>query len=95
MATIDDITPNAENAFALIGRLSPEEQAKLLAQLGVTEKKTPLRDGERAAVVHLPESTVPMSLEELAGSWEDNRSAEEIVEDLRRSRTPNRDRVNL
>ena len=42
-----------------------------------------------------PEPENPMTLEELAGSWQDDRSAEEIIEDLRRSRSPNLDRVNF
>jgi len=45
--------------------------------------------------IFLPEPENPLSLEELAGSWQDDRSAEEIIEDLRRSRTPNLDRVNF
>ena len=43
----------------------------------------------------LPKPPNAPSFEELAGSWEDDRSAEEIIEDLRRSRTPNLDRVNF
>ena len=39
----------------------------------------------------LPEPENPRTLEELCGSWQDGRSAEEIIEDLRRSRTPNLD----
>ena len=44
---------------------------------------------------YLPEPANPRSFEELAGSWEDDRTTEEIIADLRRSRTPNRDKVNL
>ena len=46
-------------------------------------------------VVFLPEPPDDLPLEELAGSCIDDRSAEEIVADLRQSRTPNLDRVNL
>ena len=45
--------------------------------------------------IFLPKPPNAPSFEELAGSWEDDRSAEEIIEDLRRSRTPNLDRVNF
>ena len=40
-------------------------------------------------MVYLPKPPNAPSFEELAGSWIDDRSAEEIVADLRRSRTPN------
>jgi len=87
---------------ALFHQLAPRDQTILLNKLtetastdsansGASEKRNNLiRD-----VVYLPKPPNAPSFEELAGSWIDDRSAEEIVADLRQSRTPNLDRVNL
>ena len=53
------------------------------------------QDDDVSEMYFLPEPENPRTLDELCGAWQDDRSAEEIIEDLRRSRTPNLDRVNL
>ena len=82
--------------IALFHQLAPRDQTILLNKLTETvstdsansddsEKRNNLiRDA-----IYLPKPPNAPSLEELAGSWIDDRSAEEIVADLRRSRTPN------
>ena len=86
---------------ALFHQLAPRDQTILLNKLTETvstnsdnsedsEKRNNLiRDVAFRDVVYLPKSPDDLSLEELAGSWIDDRSAAEIVADLRRSRTPN------
>jgi type II secretory pathway component PulL len=78
-----------DNYVALFDQLNTKEQAVILNRLASTRNK------DIPDVVFLPEPENAWSLEELAGSWDDERSAEEIVADLRQSRTPNLDRVNL
>jgi hypothetical protein len=88
----DTIIEDLVTTFARLGR---QDQLTLLNKLteSVTEKGTvPKKIPDR---IFLPEPENPRTLEELCGSWQDDRSAEEIIEDLRRSRTPNLDRVNF
>ena len=81
---------------ALFDQLEPQDQTILLNKLTELMKKNAatLKNGPENKVF-LPKPANAMSLGVLAGSWEDERSAEEIIEDLRRSRTPNPDRVNF
>jgi len=80
---------------ALFDQLGPRDQTTLLNRLkeSIKENDTTLKNFPEK--IFLPEPENALSLEELAGSWEDDRSTEEIIEDLRRSRTPNLDRVNF
>jgi hypothetical protein len=76
---------------AMFQQLEPTEQAILLGKLTESTKKEP---NDRFPVYYLPKPENAPPFEELCGSWQDDRSAEEIIEDLRRSRTRNRE-VNL
>jgi len=84
-----------EDYIAKFAQFGPRDQVILLNRLreSVKEKNTlPKNFPEK---IFLPKPPNAPSFEELCGSWEDDRSAEEIIEDLRRSRTPNLDRVNF
>ena len=86
---------------ALFHQLAPRDQTILLKKLSETastdsentdesEKRNNLiRDVAFQDVVYLSKPPDDLPFEELAGSWIDDRSAAEIVADLRRSRTPN------
>ena len=80
---------------ALFDQLGTRDQTILLNRLTESIKENPPQKTNIPEKIFLPEPENPLSLEELAGSWQDDRSAEEIIEDLRRSRTPNLDRVNF
>jgi hypothetical protein len=76
--------------IALFHQLPQKDQAVLLnALIESTKRNTdaPEKRDSDFPVYYLPEPENPRTLEELAGSWVDDRSAEEIIEDLRRSRT--------
>jgi len=81
--------------LALFDQLAPRDQTILLNKLTETVKEKNALPKNFPEKIFLPEPENPMTLEELAGSWEDDRTTEEIIEDLRRSRTPNLDRVNF
>ena len=72
-------------------QLEPQGRAILLDKLMESAQDNPLvpkrRSGDIPGMYYLPKPPNAPSLKELAGSWEDDRTAEEIVEDLRRSRT--------
>ena len=81
---------------ALFHQLAPRDQAILLNKLTETvstdsanSDDSKKRNNLIRDAVYLPKPPNAPSLEELAGSWTDDRSAEEIVADWRRSRTPN------
>ena len=81
---------------ALFRQLPPKDQTILLdalTKMAGTKTSGSLIEGED--YYYLPSPPGSPSLEELAGSWIDDRSAEEIIADLRRSRTPNIEGVNL
>ena len=84
---------------ALFTQLESRDQTILLNKLtkstnrDVLVRKKPGNDISK--VVFLPKPPNAPSFEELCGAWQDDRSAEEIIEDLRCSRTTNLDRVNL
>ena len=81
--------------LALFDQLAPRDQTILLNRLAESAKVNNALPKNFPEKIFLPEPENPLTLEELAGSWQDERSAEEIIEDLRRSRTPNLDRVNF
>ena len=80
---------------ALFAQLEPRDQTILLNRLAKSVQENDNTPRDIPEMYFLPKPPNAPSLEELAGSWEDERSAEEIIEDLRRSRTPNLDRVNF
>ncbi|MCL2624151.1 MAG: hypothetical protein FWD31_10850 [Planctomycetaceae bacterium] len=80
---------------ALFAQLGPQDQTILLNKLTESIKENGNTLKNFPEKIFLPEPENPRTLEELCGSWEDDRSTEEIIEDLRRSRTPNLDRVNF
>ena len=80
---------------ALFDQLGPRDQTILLNRLTESKKENANTRKNFPDKIFLPEPENALSLEELAGSWQDDRSTEEIIEDLRRSRTPNLDRVNF
>jgi hypothetical protein len=80
---------------ALFDQLGSKDQTILLDRLIESKKVHPGTAKNFPEKIFLPEPENPRTLEELCGSWQDDRSAEEIIEDLRRSRTPNLDRVNF
>jgi len=83
---------------ALFRQLEPRDQTILLNKLAEsTEKRStiPAKRGNNIPDVYfLPKPENALTLEELAGSWGDERTAEEIVADVRASRTRARE-VNL
>ena len=81
--------------IALFDQLEPQDQTILLNRLTELIKKSMKVSQNIPEKIFLPEPANALSLEELAGSWDDDRSAEEIIDDIRRSRTPNRDRVSF
>ena len=83
---------------AMFRQLAPKDQTILLDALaGTAETNLSVaeKQDDKYPIYYLPKSPGAPSFEELAGSWEDERSAEEIVADLRRSRTPNVERGSL
>jgi len=84
-----------EEIVATIVRLAPRDQTILLNKLTETVKGHNTLPKNFPEKIFLPKPPNAPSFEELCGAWEDDRSAEEIIEDLRRSRTPNLDRVNF
>ena len=81
--------------IGLFTQLVPKDQTILLNKLKETIKESSTLPENFPDKIFLPKPPNAPSFEELCGSWEDDRSAEEIIEDLRRSRTPNLDRVNF
>ena len=81
--------------LALFDQLAPRDQTILLNKLTETVKGHNTLPKNFPEKIFLPKPPNAPSFEELCGAWEDDRSAEEIIEDLRRSRTPNLDRVNF
>jgi len=82
---------------ALFTQLEPQDQTILLNKLTESSKNNSVsqrRNTEIPGMYYLPEPENAKTLEELAGSWDDERTAEEIIEDLRRSRCRTRE-VNL
>jgi len=84
-----------DDYVARFAQLGPQDKTILLNRLTESIKENPPPKTNIPEKIFLPEPENALSLEELAGSWEDDRSTEEIIEDLRRSRTPNLDRVNF
>ena len=84
-----------DDYVARFAQLGPQDQAILLDRLTESRKEIGSPQKKIPEMYFLPKPPNALSFEELAGSWEDDRSAEEIIEDLRRSRTPNLDRVNF
>jgi hypothetical protein len=80
---------------ALFTQLGPQDQAILLNKLTESMKTDVTVPESVPEIYYPPKPANPHLLEELCGAWQDDRSAEEIIEDLRKSRTPNLDRVNL
>ena len=87
-----------EDYVALFRQLEPQDQTILLDTL--TESATPnssipVKRGRNIPDAYfLPEPENALTLEELAGCWDDDRTAEEIVANLRQSRIRIRE-VNL
>ena len=82
---------------ALFTQLEPQDQTILLDKLAESSKENSApkqRHTEIPDMYYLPKPENAPPFEELAGSWDDERSAEEIIEDLRRSRHRTRE-VNL
>jgi hypothetical protein len=98
MSTLHISDTLLDGYVALFQQLTPTDRVILLNKLteavttDVPVSDSPLeqRNDRIPDVVYLPKPPNDLSLEELAGSWIDDRSAAEIVEDLRRSRTLNR-----
>ena len=85
-----------DDYIARFAQLGPQDKTILLNRLMAESiKEPPPQKTNFPEKIFLPKPPNAPSFEELAGSWEDDRSAEEIIEDLRRSRTPNLDRVNF
>lgn len=81
----------------LFQQLEPQDQTILLNTLTGSVKKNfseMIDQNDKYPVYHIPKPVDAPAFEELAGSWEDDRSADEIMEDIRQSRTRNRE-VNL
>ena len=99
MSTLRIFDTLLDGYVALFQQLTPSDQSVLLDKLTETTSThsddSEQRNNLMRDVIYLPKPPNAPSFEELAGSWIDDRSAAEIVEDLRRSRTPNRDKVNL
>jgi hypothetical protein len=90
MTTLRLSDPLLEVYVALFQQLEPNDQTILLDTLSKSTK-----NGYNIPEMYfLPKPENALTLEELAGSWDDERSAEEIVADLRASRTRTRE-VNL
>ena len=81
---------------AMFQRLESKDQAILLDTLAESTKKDSVRidQNDKFPVYYFPKPENAPPFEELAGSWDDERSAEEIIEDLRQSRHRTRE-VNL
>jgi len=81
---------------ALFQQLAPKDQTILLGALTESAQSSHpvLEKQDDFPVYYLPKPLDARPFEELCGGWEDDRSAEEIVEDLRQSRTRTRE-VNL
>lgn len=98
MATFPLSNPLLNDYIVMFQQLEPNDQTILLDRLDQlsAKKETPLpiNPNDQYPVYYLPEPENDLTFEELAGSWEDDRSAEEIIEDLRQSRTWNWE-VNL
>jgi len=83
---------------ALFRQLEPKDQTILLNKLAESAEKRssiPAKRGSNIPEVYFlskPADAPPFA--ELCGSWQDDRSAEEIIEDLRKSRIRTRE-VNL
>jgi len=84
-----------DDYVAQFAQMGLRDQKKLLSRLTESIKEDNPPPKNIPEMYFLPKPPNAPSFEELAGSWEDDRSAEEIIEDLRRSRTPNLDRVNF
>jgi hypothetical protein len=52
-----------------------------------------LEEGELVKII--PIRTRPMKKDDIAGSWQDDRTAEEIIEDIRSSRLSSSREINL
>ena len=81
---------------AMFQRLESKDQAIPSDTLAESTKKDSVQidQNDKFPVYYFPEPENAKTLEELAGAWDDERSAEEIIEDLRRSRHRTRE-VNL
>jgi hypothetical protein len=90
MSTLRLSDPLLEVYVALFRQLEPMDQTILLDTL--TESTQRGRDVPEIYFSPRPENA--LTLEELAGSWDDERTAEEIAADLRASRIRTRE-VNL
>ena len=88
----DSLIEDYVTKFAQLGR---KDQVILLNKLMKSAKENDTLPKSIPEMYFLPKPPNAPPFEELCGSWEDDRSAEEIIEDLRRSRTPNLDRVNF
>jgi len=84
-----------EGYVALFRQLESKDQTILLDTLTESAEKRPSipakRGGNIPDVYFLPKPVDAPPFEELCGSWQDDRSAKEIVEDLRKSRTRTRE----
>lgn len=68
----------ADNFFKMIKNLSVEVRLELISRITESLKESHFKDQEKE------------SWKELYGSWDDPRSADKIIEDLRSSRNTNR-----
>jgi len=68
----------ADNLFGMIKNLSAEVRLELISRITESLKESQAKDQEK------------QSWKEFYGSWDDPRSANEIIEDLRSSRSTNR-----
>jgi hypothetical protein len=98
MTTLRLSDPLIEGYVALFRQLEPKDQTILLDTLTETANRNPSisnkREGNIPGAYFLSEPENALTLEELAGCWEDERTTEVIVADLRSSRMRTRE-VNL
>jgi len=96
MSTLQLSDTLLDDYVTLFTQLEQQDQTVLLDKLMESMRRDiSISKNRDEDFYYLPEPANPKTLEELAGAWVDDRSAEEIIADLRQSRTPNRDRVKL
>ena len=79
---------NQEHLLKFYEKMPKEKQEKLLAQI---EKLDLEQIKKLYEDIKKPEEKKEKWADQFAGAWKDNRSAEEIIADIRNARTSNRE----
>lgn len=86
MATTVGYSPNVGTYWNLIKNLDADMKIDLISLLSDS-----LRKKEKPAANNTADSFHGAWIDELAGRWEDDRTTEQIVSDIREARTSNRE----